>query len=83
MILFPNFLYYATQFGLTEYVDEKLHQIGPKQIHPDAMLLLYYAVRCVPESLRYPHRSKLVSFQMWSQRGEARRLKITTLWKRS
>jgi hypothetical protein len=58
---FPDFLSYAVQFGLTEYVDEKLRQIGRKKGPYQGISLLQYAVRCPPEILRYPHSSKMVS----------------------
>lgn len=58
---FPDFLSYAVQFGLTEYVDEKLRQIGRKKGRYEGISLLQYAVRCPPEILRYPQSSKMVS----------------------
>jgi hypothetical protein len=58
---FPDFLSYAVQFGLTEYVDEKLRQVGRKKGLYEGISLLQYAVRCPPEILRYPHSSKMVS----------------------
>ncbi len=57
---FADFVSYAVQFGLTEYVGEKLRQFGKRNGPHEGVSLLQYAVRCAPPVLRYPRCSKMV-----------------------
>lgn len=59
--LFCSFLAYAVQFGLAEYVDEKLKELGKIKGYQEGTSLLQYAVRCPLDILRFPHSSKVVS----------------------